>query len=170
MPLGDALSFDALQLRLHPAESRIRKLAAETPAQFMLFDLLALGGKTLADRAAVGAPRGAREASRQANATPACCSRPRRRDRDDALGWLERSGGALDGVIAKRLDQPYRSGERAMVKVKQQRTADCVVGGFRYAEKKQRGRLAAARPLRRRRPAPSCRLHLGDHRRGPRRR
>jgi ATP-dependent DNA ligase len=53
-------------------------------------------------------------------------------DRDEALGWLERSGGALDGVIAKRLDQSYQPGERAMVKVKQRRTADCVVGGFRY--------------------------------------
>jgi ATP-dependent DNA ligase len=56
-------------------------------------------------------------------------------DRDVALGWLERSGGALDGVVAKRADQSYQSGERAMIKVKQQRTADCVVGGFRYAEK-----------------------------------
>ena len=59
-------------------------------------------------------------------------------DRDVALGWLERSGGALDGVVAKRLDQPYRFGERAMVKVKQLRTADCVVGGFRYAEKRRK--------------------------------
>ena len=58
-------------------------------------------------------------------------------DRDMAVGWLERSGGALDGVIAKRADLEYRSGERAMIKVKQQRTADCVVGGFRYAEKKR---------------------------------
>jgi len=58
-------------------------------------------------------------------------------DRDIALGWLKRSGGALDGVIAKRSDLEYRPGERAMIKVKQQRTADCVVGGFRYAEKKK---------------------------------
>ena len=57
-------------------------------------------------------------------------------DRDVALGWLKRSGGALDGVIAKRSGLEYRPGERAMIKVKQQRTADCVVGGFRYAEKK----------------------------------
>ena len=57
---------------------------------------------------------------------------PATADRDEALGWLERTGGALDGVIAKRLDEPYRPGERAMVKVKQRRTADCVVGGFRY--------------------------------------
>ena len=70
-------------------------------------------------------------------------------DREVALDWLQRSGGALDGVIAKRCDLEYRSGERAMIKVKQQRTADCVVGGFRYAEKKARRRLTAARALRR---------------------
>ena len=63
-----------------------------------------------------------------------------------AARWLERSGGALDGVIAKRLDEPYRSGERAMLKVKRQRTADCVVGGFRY-DRAGGGRFAAARPL-----------------------
>ena len=62
---------------------------------------------------------------------------PATTDRDTALGWLEKSGGALDGVIAKRLDLPYRPGERAMIKVKQRRTADCVVGGFRYASKKR---------------------------------
>ncbi len=62
---------------------------------------------------------------------------PMTEDRSTALTWLERSGGALDGVIAKRVDLEYRSGERAMIKVKQRRTADCVVGGFRYAEKKR---------------------------------
>ena len=134
--LDDALAFDALQLRLHPAESRIRKLAAATPAQFMVFDLLEIGGKTLA-----GEPLAKRRAALErlvaANAVPGLHLSPMTTDRDAALGWLARSGGALDGVIAKRLDQPYRTGERAMVKVKQQRTADCVVGGFRYAEKKK---------------------------------
>lgn len=62
---------------------------------------------------------------------------PATTDRETAIGWLERSGGALDGVIAKRISQDYRPGERAMVKVKQQRSADCVVGGFRYAAKKK---------------------------------
>jgi ATP-dependent DNA ligase len=71
------------------------------------------------------------------NAVPGLHLSPMTCDRDVAIGWLERSGGALDGVIAKRADQEYRSGERAMIKVKQQRTADCVVGGFRYAEKKK---------------------------------
>jgi ATP-dependent DNA ligase len=136
IPIGDALSFDALQLRLHPAESRVRKLAKESPAQLMAFDLLDLEGESLTDL-----PLSERRAclerfirvnqSRSLNLSPKSC------DRNVALGWLERSGGALDGVIAKRADLPYRPGERAMIKVKQQRTADCVVGGFRYAEKKQ---------------------------------
>ena len=76
-PVGDALAFDALQLRLHPAESRIRKLAAETPAELMAFDLLELGGKSLIDRAAVGAARSARALLRARTRSPACSSRPR---------------------------------------------------------------------------------------------
>ncbi|MFL6754819.1 MAG: ATP-dependent DNA ligase [Sphingomicrobium sp.] len=133
--LGDSLSFDALQLRLHPAESRIRKLSTQTPAELMLFDLLELGGKSLADRP-LGKRREALEAFFAKNAVSGLLLSPATTDREAALGWLRRSGGALDGVIAKRLDLEYRSGERAMIKVKQQRTADCVVGGFRYAEKK----------------------------------
>jgi ATP-dependent DNA ligase len=128
------VSFEALQLRLHPAEARVRKLAAATPAMMMAFDLLALGkemhgSKPLSERRAVLEKilAGEREADLQLS--------PATRDRDEALGWLERTGGALDGVIAKRLDLPYRPGERAMIKVKQRRTADCVVGGFRYASK-----------------------------------
>ena len=71
------------------------------------------------------------------NRAPSLLLSPMTCDRETAVGWLHRSGGALDGVIAKRADLEYRSGERAMIKVKQQRTADCVVGGFRYAEKKR---------------------------------
>ena len=134
IPTGDALSFEALQLRLHPAESRVRKLAAETPADFILFDILELDGKRLADR-----PQEARRAALEnffaGNRAEGIHLSPATTDRDTALGWLEKSGGALDGVIAKRLDLPYRHGERAMIKVKQRRTADCVVGGFRYASK-----------------------------------
>jgi ATP-dependent DNA ligase len=136
LPLGDVLSFDALQLRLHPAESRIQRLSKETPAQLMLFDLLELGGKSYSDRP-LSERRELLERFHQAQAVEGMHLSPATRDRDTALGWLDRSGGALDGVIAKRLDLPYRPGERAMVKVKQQRTADCVVGGFRYAEKKK---------------------------------
>lgn len=134
IPAGEALSFEALQLRLHPAESRVRKLAAETPAEFILFDLLELGGNGLADRTQ-GERRAALESFCADNPGEGIRLSPATRDRDTALGWLEKSGGALDGVIAKRLDLPYRSGERAMIKVKQRRTADCVVGGFRYASK-----------------------------------
>jgi ATP-dependent DNA ligase len=133
---GDVLAFEALQLRLHPAESRIRKLAGETPAELMAFDLLELGGKSLID-APLSARRKTLERFITKNAVRGLLLSPATTDRDTALEWLHRSGGALDGVVAKRLDQAYRPGERAMVKVKQQRTADCVVGGFRYAAKKR---------------------------------
>jgi ATP-dependent DNA ligase len=134
IPVGDALSFDALQLRLHPAESRVRKLAAESPAELMLFDLLSLGGDDIAAEP-LSERRRALEAFFETTDLPQLKLSPMTTDRDTALGWLERSGGALDGVIAKRMDQPYKAGERAMVKVKPERTADCVVGGFRYATK-----------------------------------
>jgi ATP-dependent DNA ligase len=129
--LGDEQSFEALQARLHPAESRVRRLASETPAQFIAFDLLALGkasliGKPLAKR------RAALEKMLAKEKEPALILSPETDDRDEAAGWLERSGGALDGVVAKRLGDPYRPGDRAMVKVKVRRTADCVIGGFRY--------------------------------------
>ena len=128
---GGVIAFDALQLRLHPAESRVRKLAAERPAMFMAFDCLAIGGKELAamplrERRARLERVLAKEREQMLFLSPATA------DRDEALDWLERTGGALDGVIAKRLDETYRPGERAMIKVKQRRTADCVVGGFRH--------------------------------------
>ncbi|HEX6740764.1 MAG TPA: ATP-dependent DNA ligase, partial [Sphingomicrobium sp.] len=120
---------------LHPAESRIRKLAKKTPAELMAFDLLEHGGtplkaRSLADR------RSALERFMAKNRVPGLLLSPMTRDRTVAEAWLKRSGGALDGVIAKRTGLDYRPGERAMIKVKQQRTADCVVGGFRYAEGK----------------------------------
>jgi ATP-dependent DNA ligase len=136
IPVGDSLSFEALQLRLHPAESRVRRLAGETPAELMAFDLLELDGKSLAGRR-LSERRTMLEAFLAKNSAPDLKLSPMTCERSVALGWLERSGGALDGVIAKRADDDYRSGERAMIKVKQQRTADCVVGGFRYAEKKK---------------------------------
>jgi ATP-dependent DNA ligase len=136
IPVGDALSFDALQLRLHPAASRVRKLAHETPAELMAFDLLELDGKPLASLP-LSKRRDRLEQFFAKNEVPGLQLSPMTCEREVAVGWLERSGGALDGVIAKRADQDYRSGERAMIKVKQQRTADCVVGGFRYAEKRK---------------------------------
>ena len=136
IPAGDALSFEALQLRLHPAESRVRKLAAANPAELMLFDLIEFAGEDLRDEP-LSKRREALEKFFARNALPRLHLSPMTCDRSTAVRWLERSGGALDGVIAKRRNLEYRSGERSMIKVKQQRTADCVVGGFRYAEKKK---------------------------------
>ena len=128
IPIGDTLSFEALQDRLHPAESRIRKLSAATPALLILFDCLAAGGPLL------DAPLEERRAALERLA-PALGPRirltPFTRDHAEAGRWLASTHGALDGVVAKR--GPYRIGERAMLKVKRMRTADCVVGGFRYA-------------------------------------
>jgi ATP-dependent DNA ligase len=134
LPVGDALSFDALQLRLHPAASRVERLSKETPAQYMLFDLLEIDGKSIADRP-LWQRRAQLEQFYAKQGSDGLLLSPTTFDRGAALDWLRRSGGALDGVIAKRLDQPYQFGERAMIKVKQHRTADCVVGGFRYATK-----------------------------------
>ena len=107
---GGAISFDALQLRLHPAESRIAKLAAETPAMFMAFDCLALGSKMLTGEPLARPPRRRWSICSPSEREPALLLSPATTDRDEALGWLDRGGGALDGVIAKRLDQPYRAG------------------------------------------------------------
>ena len=126
-----AIAFDDLQLRLHPAASRVAKLAAQTPAMFMAFDCLASGSRLLANKP-LSARREMLEQMLAGESEPALFLSPATTDRNEALAWLDRTGGALDGVIAKRLDQPYRSGERAMIKVKQRRTADCVVGGYRY--------------------------------------
>ncbi len=132
--VGGSLSFEALQMRLHPAASRIRKLAAATPARLMLFDCLALGAERLLDRP-LAERRAALEAFHGEARGKDLLLSPCTLERTEALAWLGRAGGALDGVIAKRRDEPYRAGERAMLKVKQLRTADCVVGGFRYAAK-----------------------------------
>jgi ATP-dependent DNA ligase len=132
LPVGDTLSFDALQARLHPAESRVRKLSVETPAQLMLFDCLQDGDDDLLAQP-LTRRRAALDALHGRHGAPWLLLSPAG-DRAAATGWLARSGGALDGVVAKRLDEPYRAGERAMLKVKQLRTADCVVGGFRRAK------------------------------------
>lgn len=129
LPIDGVLSFDALQARLHPAESRIRKLSAETPAQLMLFDCLAIAADVLVDRP-LAERRKALELFHTAGGTATLLLSPHARDLAGAQAWLAASGGALDGVIAKPLSEPYRAGERAMLKVKQHRTADCVVGGF----------------------------------------
>lgn len=132
IPVGAQLSFAALQMRLHPAESRIRRLAEETPARLMLFDLLWADRRALADRP-LAERREALEAFHARHRSNDLRLSPCTHDLDTAGQWLAASGGALDGVVAKRRDEPYRPGERAMLKVKRLRTADCVVGGFRYA-------------------------------------
>jgi ATP-dependent DNA ligase len=131
---GDTLSFDALQMRLHPAESRIRKLSVETPAILILFDCL----MTPDDKVLLGEPLSARREALEAlfqafRGVPGLRLSPYTRKAAEARKWLANAGGSLDGVIAKRVDGPYVSGERAMLKVKRLRSADCVVGGFRYA-------------------------------------
>lgn len=125
------LDFDALQLRIHPAESRVRKLAGETPSAFVAFDLLAEGGEDLR-RTPFGERR--ERLVRYAGALgPPVFVTPATDDRAVALDWFDRFEGAgLDGVICKRAEGVYQPGVRAMVKVKHLRTADCVVGGFRW--------------------------------------
>jgi len=136
IPVGPTLSFEALQMRLHPAESRVRKLSVETPARLMLFDLLSIEGEALATKP-LAERRKRLEKLYARHRSGLLRLSPMTDSHDIATRWLEGTGSALDGVIAKRTDEPYRPGERAMVKVKRMRTADCVVGGFRYASKKK---------------------------------
>ena len=134
IPIERRLSFEALQLRLHPAASRVNKLAAEHSAVYIAFDLLVgRDGKRLTDlpfterRRALEGFLAAEHGSRAVRLSPSVA------DRAVALGWLDRLGGDIDGIIAKRADLPYLSGSRdGMQKYKLTRTADCVVGGFRY--------------------------------------
>ncbi len=136
IPIGGALSFDELQLRLHPAASRVQKLAAAHPAMFVIFDLLAgIDGKSL-----LAEPLRARRVLLEKFATKCFPNEkqirlsPATTELQQAQKWFKTVGGDLDGIIAKRGDAAYASGERtAMVKIKQIRTVDCVVGGFRYA-------------------------------------
>jgi ATP-dependent DNA ligase len=130
--VGDSgLDFEALLLRIHPAASRVKLLAAQTPASFVAWDLLALGDEDL--REAPLATRRERLEHVLARAAPSVHLSPATRNRALAQDWFRRFEGAgLDGVMAKRLDEPYRPGERTMIKVKHRRTADCVVAGFRW--------------------------------------
>ena len=139
VPVNDALSFDELQFRLHPAASRVAKLAKAHPATYIVFDLIAESGQVYLQRM-LRERRQLLEKFARSNLRSAKNLRlsPATTDRDTANEWFKRAGGDLDGIIAKRLDAAYASGERtAAVKVKQIRTADCVVGGFRYATAKR---------------------------------
>jgi ATP-dependent DNA ligase len=125
----EGLSFDLLQLRLHPAASRVRKLAVDTPAGFVAFDLLALD-----DRDLTSTPFGERRRLLEGvlRDVPGLYLTPATDDADQAEDWFTRFEGAgFDGVVAKRTDLPYEQDKRVMWKVKHERTADCVVAGFR---------------------------------------
>ncbi|GAA4009392.1 ATP-dependent DNA ligase [Sphingomonas swuensis] len=132
---AEGLDFDALSQRLHPAESRIRKLAAETPARLVAFDLLLQRGDEDLAMKPLSERRRSLERWHAKARNAGLLLSPQTGDLTQARDWLERSGGALDGVVAKRAEDPYRAGERAMRKVKRHRSADCVVGGFRTEAK-----------------------------------
>jgi ATP-dependent DNA ligase len=125
------LDFEALLMRIHPAASRVKMLASQMPASYVAWDLLALGDEDLREQP-LETRRARLDEVLAAVAKPIHLS-PATRDRAQAEDWFRRFEGAgLDGVMAKRLEAPYRAGERTMVKVKHQRTADCVVAGFRW--------------------------------------
>lgn len=131
--IDGALSFEALQMRLHPAASRVKRLSNETPARLIAFDLLRVGNdeyasKPFADR------RAALEKLLIGRAIPHLSLTESTTNAALAKRWLTGRLSETDGVVAKRLDLDYRFGEREMLKIKRQRTADCVVGGFRYRD------------------------------------
>src|SRR3954464_5171233 len=136
VPVGGRLSFDDLLQRIHPAESRIRKLAAEIPAHYFAFDLLVMKGKLIADKPIEERRELLERFIESVPEGSLIRLSPATTERKVANDWLNKFGSAgLDGVMAKRLGEPYHSGDReGMVKVKHLKTADCVVGGFRYGE------------------------------------
>jgi ATP-dependent DNA ligase len=133
--IGGQVAFDALQLRLHPAASRVQKLARETPARFVVFDMLLDARGTRVMALPLTERRAALESflRTEGSATDRLALSSCTRARATAQRWLDDLRHGTDGVVAKRLDAPYTPGERTMIKVKQLRSADCVVGGFRYA-------------------------------------
>jgi ATP-dependent DNA ligase len=142
VPVGARFSFDDLLQRIHPAASRVKKLAEQTPALFLAFDLLMKGNTDLA-----AAPLTKRRlqledfAARYFSGANLFRLSPASLKLRDAEHWLASAGGGSDGVIAKRLDLPYQAGNRdGMQKIKRYRSADCVIGGFRYGENLQTGR------------------------------
>ena len=139
VPIGGTFSFDALLQRIHPAQSRVQKLAAETPALLIAFDLLA----GTDDKPLIGRPLRERRPELEAFAykwlrgVERIRLSPATTKLSEAKSWLKRVGATLDGIVAKRRDLEYRSGDRTgMQKIKNYRSADCVIGGFRYNEGK----------------------------------
>jgi ATP-dependent DNA ligase len=141
--VGDeGLEFDTLQMRLHPAESRVKKLAVETPASIVFFDLLCEKDKSLCETPF--AKRRARLESVLAKAKAPLHLTPATHDRATAADWFRRFEGAgLDGVIAKSIDGTYEPNKRVMLKVKHERECDCVVAGFRWHKRGEKTRLGS---------------------------
>ncbi len=141
VPDGRQFSFDRLLQRIHPAASRVQRLARETPALFVAFDILEQNGRALAEQI-LPIRRAALEtfAARFFGSTSFRLS-PASTSLSQAERWLEAAGGGSDGIVAKRCDLPYQFGNRdGMQKIKKHRSADCVVGGFRYGERRIGGR------------------------------
>jgi ATP-dependent DNA ligase len=139
---GEGLEFDTLQMRLHPAESRVNKLAVETPASVVFFDLLCEGDESLCDTPF--AKRRARLEALLKNADSPLHLTPATRDRTTAADWFRRFEGAgLDGVIAKPEDGTYEPNKRVMLKVKHERECDCVVAGFRWHKRGEKSKVGS---------------------------
>ena len=170
IPGPDGLDFESLLLRIHPAASRVKMLAEQTPASFVGWDMLALGDEDLRDR-----PQSERREIIErelADAQPPIHLTPATRDVELARDWFTRFEGAgLDGVVAKPLAAVYQPGKRAMAKIKHARTADCVVAGFRWHKNGPGTHIGslAARPVRRRWGSPPRRDHVVVHLGAPRR-
>ena len=141
VPLGRSFSFDDLLQRIHPAQSRVRKLAQETPALFIAFDLLGECDNDLLEQPLAKRRAGLeRFAGKHFSAATIFRLSKASTDAAQARRWLAAAGGGCDGVVAKRLDLPYQAGSRdGMQKIKRYRSADCVIGGFRYNEKPIKG-------------------------------
>lgn len=138
----ESLHFESLQMRLHPAESRVKKLAGEIPASVIFFDILCENDRSLCDMPF--AERRARLESLLAGATPPLHLTPATRDRDTAADWFRRFEGAgLDGVIAKPEAGTYEPNKRVMLKVKHERECDCVVAGFRWHKRGEKSAVGS---------------------------
>ncbi|HEX5998848.1 MAG TPA: ATP-dependent DNA ligase [Hyphomicrobiaceae bacterium] len=131
--MNGVASFEALQMRLHPAASRVERLSQESPGELVAFDcLLVEAGRPLLHEPMADRRRALEGFFREEGDRHGIRITPVTRDRRLARAWLDKRQPAFDGIVAKRIDLPYRPGERAMLKIKRIRTADCVVGGFRY--------------------------------------
>lgn len=136
IPMGDTLDFDQLLQRIHPAESRIRKLSAEFPATYIVFDLLEVGSRALTAKPLAVRRRELEKVAAKFSVDGRFALSPSTTEMKTVKRWFDTVEKGLDGVIAKRMDLSYQAGERrGMQKLKHTWTADCVIGGFRYASK-----------------------------------